>query len=99
MKKQFQIKIYKDNIILSYLSQIIAQHNSNEFSEFPVKHHELTLDDIHGYVKTQKYHYNSLRNLISEVVMDELVVMVDGENVSFIIEEKVMVELEKEETA
>jgi hypothetical protein len=88
MEKQFQISIYKPSVILSSLTDLISEHNSSERKE-------LWLEDIQGYIKCQSYRFH-MRKLVTEIIMDELVVLEDGENLSFIIKEKVMVELEKE---
>lgn len=88
MKKEFQIKIYKSSVILSSLTDLISQHNQSD-------RQNLSIEDIHGYVKCQSYRFY-MNNLISELIMDELVVMENGEDVSFVIQEKIMVELEKE---
>jgi hypothetical protein len=88
MKTEFQIKIYKPTVILSSLTDLISEHNNS-------KRKELNLEDINGYIKCQSYRF-SMPKLITEIIMDELVVMEDGENVSFIIQQKVMVELAEE---
>lgn len=95
MKKEFQIKIYKDNFLLKSLVEIIGNHNENDNALLKIKENDLTLDDLNGYIRSHKYYLSSLRNLVSEIVMDELVVMTDGENVSFIIQEKILVELDE----
>lgn len=88
MKTEFQIKIYKPTVLLSSLTDLISEHNSSERKD-------LNLEDINGYIRCQSYRF-AMPNLITEVLMDELVVMEDGENVSFIIQQKIMVELTQE---
>ena len=91
MERQFQIKIYKDNILLSEITTIIAKYNDRGI----VDDWDLTLDDIHGYIKCHKFRYHSLEELTTEVIGDELVVC-SGEELLFIVEEKIMVQLKKE---
>ena len=90
MKKEFQIKIYKPSVILSSLTDLISEHNSSDRTD------HLWIEDIQGYVKCQSYRFG-MNKLVTEIIMDELVVLEDGENLSFIIQEKVIVEL-KEQT-
>lgn len=91
MERQFQIKIYKDNILLTEMATIIAKYNDRGI----VDDCDLTLDDIHGFVKCNKFRYSSLCDMTTEVIGDELVVC-SGEDLLFIVEEKIMVQLKKE---
>lgn len=91
MKTEFQIKIYKPTVILNSLTDLISEHNNSERKE-------LNLEDINGYIKCQSYRF-SMPKLITEIIMDELVVWENGEDVSFIIQQKVMVELAEEKEA
>ena len=87
MKKQFQIKAYRSGILNTSLMDIISKHNGSI-------EHDITLDDIHGYVKCKKTEYPAtLEKMITEIVMNELVIIEDGENVTLIVEEKEIVEL------
>ncbi len=92
MKRQFQIKTYKSGMLNSALMDIISKHNENPES-YPID-----LEDIHGYVKCRRTELpTSLQKMITEIVMDELIIMEDGKNVTMIVEEKVIVELKEEE--
>lgn len=91
MKTQFQVKVFQSSFLLSEIMEIIA--NYNQHPEFC----SMDIEDIQGFIKCKKIKYpSSLKKAITEIVMDELVVMEDGENVTFIIEEKKIVELKKE---
>lgn len=91
MKTQFQVNVFQSSFLLSEIMEIIANYNENP------EYCGIDLEDIQGFIKCKKIKYpSSLKKTITEIVMDELVVMEDGENVTFIIEEKKIVELKKE---
>lgn len=91
MEKQFQINVFRSGFLIGELMGIIANHNGHpEFCQ-------IDLEDIQGFIKCKKIEYpSSLKRVITEIVMNELVVMEDGENVTFIVEEKQIVKLKEE---
>lgn len=90
MERQFQMKIYKDNIILTEMATIIAKYNDRGI----VDDYDLLLDDIHGFVKCNKFKYTTLSDITTEVIGDELIVC-KGDELLFIVEEKIMVQLKE----
>jgi hypothetical protein len=90
MKTKFQPIIYTKGELIAEIVNIIASNNSGN--------KQIGLHDIESYIKCKQMLYPSMfRSLKMEIVMNELVIMENGEDVSMIIVEQEIHELKIEE--
>lgn len=93
MKTKFQPIIYTKGKLISDVVDIIASNNSGANGE-----NQIGLHDIESYMKCKQLLYPLMfADLKMEIIMNELVVMENGEDVSMIIVEQEMHELKIDE--
>ena len=86
MKKELQMTIKKNGILNKFVCDLIATYNEGGGS--------YTLQEINAILKGKRVEYpNTLKNLNTTHLGDEIIISEDGENVSLIIEEKELMPL------